>query len=30
LLTPLPDPRERLVIYRAADAASQAALDRLG
>ena len=30
VLTPLPDPRERLVIYRAADAESQAALDRLG
>jgi transcriptional regulator with XRE-family HTH domain len=29
VLNPLPDPRERLVIYRAADAASQAALDRL-
>jgi transcriptional regulator with XRE-family HTH domain len=30
VLTPLPDPRERLVIYRAADSGSQAALDRLG
>ena len=30
VLTPLPDPRERLVIYRAADAAAQAVLDRLG
>lgn len=29
VLNPLPDPRERLVIYRAADATSQAALDRL-
>ena len=29
VLTPLPDPRERLVIYRAADPGSLAALDRL-
>ncbi|MDT7579351.1 MAG: hypothetical protein QOK35_615 [Pseudonocardiales bacterium] len=29
VLNPLPDPSERLVIYRAADAISQAALDRL-
>jgi hypothetical protein len=29
VLTPLPDPAHRLVIYRAADAASRAALDHL-